>query len=1195
MISRRRISINALALLAMVGMAVVGVTTAKRFMDLRAGKPAAPESPQAGPLMADKTDALIVDTDGDGNADPGDKIRYTVTVNSMPGHTGVQFDDMVDANTAFMAGSTNVSPLAFDDSYDTIGNTLLKVGVAAGSDPEVVVPGGSIFNNDTEFLGDTFTLKSVEGVNFVAVSVTAATEQGGSVTVNANGTFSYTPPVGFTGTDNFDYVITDDGVGGLNALTGSGRVTLNVTSMVWYVKNNAPAGGLGRSSDPFGTLVEAQTASAAGHTIYVFNGDGTTTGQNAGITLKNLQRFVGEGVALTMPVSVNGGPNPTTLRAAGTKPRVNNAAGNGAQATDAIPIEIVGLSLSGSVNAIDLTLNAAFAGTGTMAIKTNTIFAAGAEGIDINMGGTGTLTMDVQSNIWTTTAASHVGNAFDALRTLGALRVAFSDNTTITSTASGVVINGSVGGAASTHVTGFSNNTVHQNTVGTGMIISNVTFDATPGGAYNQVAGGTTAVGVVGDGVGAAGIVMTTVSGDLAFTDLDIVASNGVGLNIVGTGAVNTGAGTGTRVTVGAGVGTIVATGGPAVDIGSIANITIDLQLLSLQSTNSPTMGVLLTNVLDGTTVSTFSAGSGSSITNATNTDFRVSGGNATITYNGTITDDIGELVLVAGHGADTIIFTGAITDGDDGDGSGVSLVGNSGSTIRFMGGLVLSTGANPAFAATGGAAAVEVCDENPCNPAATGALINKLTTTTGTALNVTSTTIGSNNLEFRSIDANGAVNGIVLTTTGSSGGLKVKGNSSGSCGGAITLNPVGTPSTFTAPVVADCTGGTIQNTTAAGISLNSTANTSLNRMRIINSATDEILIATINGFTLDHSAVSDSAGVAGDRGIELGDFSTGTAVNGTINILNSTLGPTPHDNMGVGIASGTSTWNFTSSVFTGSVLNSGLNFEIRNATVSAFVMDGSILNGQFADGMQIQPASGVAATITSATIQNSTITNNNIGIDLNHDGSSNVTYKVLNNTLRTHQAQAINVFTSATAGVSGNLNARITGNFIGTAGTVGSGSALGNGIRVNGNQNSTKVVLLDGNTIRQTPNGRGIEVINRNGTGGMDVTATNNDVNPQDTSGFPLSAIFVQTNCLATCNSARSDVRSNTVPAGAATGELLPTFIALVETGASALSLIDTPPADATCTSQLISTNTGSASASAGCALIAGPIGTPP
>ena len=132
--------------------------------------------------------------------------------------------------------------------------------------PAVSVTGAaidSLFDNDADFLGDTFTLASVEGVNFVATSVTATTEQGGSVTVEGDGNFSYIPPVGFSGIDNFDYVITDDGAVGSGAMTRAGRVTINVTTAgVWYVRNNV-APGDGRSSSPFNTLAAAQTASAA--------------------------------------------------------------------------------------------------------------------------------------------------------------------------------------------------------------------------------------------------------------------------------------------------------------------------------------------------------------------------------------------------------------------------------------------------------------------------------------------------------------------------------------------------------------------------------------------------------------------------------------------------------------------------------------------------------------------------------------------------------------------------------------------------------------------------------------------------------------------------------------------------------------------------------------------------------------------
>ena len=77
--------------------------------------------------------------------------------------------------------------------------------------------------------------------------------------------------------------------------------------------------------------------------------------------------------------------------------------------------------------------------------------------------------------------------------------------------------------------------------------------------------------------------------------------------------------------------------------------------------------------------------------------------------------------------------------------------------------------------------------------------------------------------------------------------------------------------------------------------------------------------------------------------------------------------------------------------------------------------------------------------------------------------------------------------------------------------------------MRVNINGQAAASVLINGNTLRQCPNGRGIEVIGRNGTGGLDVTVTGNDVNPQDTSY--LAAILVQSNCLTTCNTVRSEL----------------------------------------------------------------------
>lgn len=62
-----------------------------------------------------------------------------------------------------------------------------------------------------------------------------------------------------------------------------------------FVDNTSSSDGTFES--PFPTLAQAQAASAAGDVIYVFPGDGTTTGMNTGMILQNAQRFLGSGVA----------------------------------------------------------------------------------------------------------------------------------------------------------------------------------------------------------------------------------------------------------------------------------------------------------------------------------------------------------------------------------------------------------------------------------------------------------------------------------------------------------------------------------------------------------------------------------------------------------------------------------------------------------------------------------------------------------------------------------------------------------------------------------------------------------------------------------------------------------------------------------------------------------------------------------
>ena len=264
-------------------------------------------------ITATKDDSLVIDANGNTKADPGDTLQYTVVAtNTGTDATGVNFDDVLDNNTTLVGGTVHASPIAFDDAYTTVGNTRLFVGVAPPAGEPSVTNATLLFTNDT-IATDTFSLQSF----------TAASANGGIVAVNADGSFTYTPPVGFSGTDTFTYTLqnTTDAT-----LTGTGTVTITVNNVVWYVNNALGVNGDGRSNTPFNVLSAttvngvggAGDVDAANQIIYLFTGSGNYTG---GLQLESGQQLIGNGVALVV--------SSFTLRAAGTNPTIVNAGGNG--------------------------------------------------------------------------------------------------------------------------------------------------------------------------------------------------------------------------------------------------------------------------------------------------------------------------------------------------------------------------------------------------------------------------------------------------------------------------------------------------------------------------------------------------------------------------------------------------------------------------------------------------------------------------------------------------------------------------------------------------------------------------------------------------------------------------------------------------------------------------------------------------
>jgi len=418
-------------------------------------------------------------------------------------------------------------------------------------------------------------------------------------------------------------------------------------------------------------------------------------------------------------------------------------------------------------------------------------------------------------------------------------------------------------------------------------------------------------------------------------------------------------------------------------------------------------------------------------------------------------------------------VTTGAtvhdITVTGTGTGGGVAITGTStGSTFAFSN-LVIGTQAGVAFSAAGPGPAATT---GGTVVVTTGATPNTLTTTTGTALNVVNTTIGASNLNFRSIaagtGASGPANGILLNNTGLTGGLIVTGDGGGANNGS---------------------GGTIQTTTGDGILLTNVANISLGYMNVTNPGLTGIKVipagwtfspansSTSNGvtnFTLNRCNLSDNAGaVASDDGLTLSNAS------GAISLTNNVINLARHqgvtvDNFSVNMASFTMTGNTVSNTPGGD----GMLMQMRGTSVltSGTIGAPGVGNGftsNSATGLQVNNSD--TGNIQSLTVQNNTVSGNNAGMDFDLGQSSSMTVVVLNNTYNTQHTTALNLVQS-TSSTAGSLTATLRGNQIGTQGVLDSGSAIGSGIRIaNGGVNLS--FTIDNNTIREVPNGRGIDL----------------------------------------------------------------------------------------------------------------------
>ncbi len=485
--------------------------------------------------------------------------------------------------------ATNDGPTANADSWQTIGNTELRVDLVAGLTPYVgdTTPSGNgVRDNDTDPEGDPTIVTGVVGCGDTTAPFDCTLGSGAKVSMLANGSFSYTPAPG-TSSGTFQYTATDIPSAG-SPVTTTGTVTITHFDMVWYVNGAALPGGNGTSSSPFNGFTSLNgigDVDGPGHTIFVH-----TSAVAGSIALETSQKLWGQGVGLSLPYNLNGNGSPTVLVAPGIQPTVTSAA-DVVTVSGVIGTEIAGLNLASTGgNAVDVTA-APFGSPAGASIYSNTISGAGAEGIDVSGGHAMVSTVSINNNTITST-----GNGID-VSSFGSTNIAIS-NTTITSTGgSGIRMDGT----GSLTVSALQNITVSGNTAANGIEIADASFTA--------VATGAITVGASGNPVGGAGVVLTNSTGSLAFGTLTVHAAT-TGVTVSGTAAFN----------VTSGGGSINNASGAGLNISNATIGAANFNLTSITSAGGAN-GIVLNNTgtAGGLNVTgSGSAGTGGSITGKT-------------------------------------------------------------------------------------------------------------------------------------------------------------------------------------------------------------------------------------------------------------------------------------------------------------------------------------------------------------------------------------------------------------------------------------------------------------------------------------------------------------------------------------------------------------------------------------------------
>ena len=150
-----------------------------------------------------------------------DSFNYTIQDNAGLQATGTVILNVIDKN----------KPIAVEDNYQTLINTAFTSNGTLGRE--------KLTANDYTPNGQTYT--------YTTTAETKPTTAGGSVTINGDGSFTYTPPSGFTGVDTFNYTVHNP--------NGSrvGLAKVSVVPMIYVKLTTSDPQTQGHAGDPVWT------------------------------------------------------------------------------------------------------------------------------------------------------------------------------------------------------------------------------------------------------------------------------------------------------------------------------------------------------------------------------------------------------------------------------------------------------------------------------------------------------------------------------------------------------------------------------------------------------------------------------------------------------------------------------------------------------------------------------------------------------------------------------------------------------------------------------------------------------------------------------------------------------------------------------------------------------------------------------